>query len=360
MSKKFFLFLFIYLCANLSAQVEVRDTIKVAALQKFNVPSVGAIVLANLTRFDFSAEILDANMSKVRDVAGYTQIPKKEEFSKKIVGGRGITVSLVLHDLIELPGTYYVKVTLSAQGEVGGAIRADRYTMVIVDNPTMAAEINLRPSYFFNENEAFSFATLEYGDPNAYSFRIVDAGGTTIETGKGPIVKLDKILKDINNVGKKIVIKGLYEGKEFNYKDAVTKEIKRSSWEFTVDKLAMQKFNGWNSKEPKEGDAPWYISVDNSFSKQFLFVYMSQTPSGSFVTVTPEVSNLRVISEPETFANGGTHRKSGVFRYIDINVNPDFVDKMQVGDEQAIKLTIQFRTQFGEQIKETFYATVIK
>ncbi|NUN07640.1 MAG: hypothetical protein HUU54_00515 [Ignavibacteriaceae bacterium] len=360
MTKKFFLILFLFLVANSIAQVDVRDTIKVAALQEFNVPSVGAIVLANLTRFDFTAEILDANMSKVRDVANYTQIPKKEEFAKRVTGGRGITVSLVLHDLIESPGTFYIKVTLSAQGEVGGAIRADRYTMVIVDNPTMAAEINLRPSYFFNENEAFSFATLEYSDPNEYSYLITDAGGAAIENGKGPIVKLEKILKDINNVGKKITVKGFYEGKEFEYKDAVSKEIKRSSWDFSVEKPQMQKFHGWNTKEPKDGDAPWYISVDNAFSKQFLFVYMSLTPAGSYVTVTPDVSGLRVTAEPETFASGGTNRKSGVFRYIDININQDFVDGMQVGDEQAIKLTIQFRTQFGEQVKETFYATVIK
>ncbi len=362
MQARYFLVIFLFLSVAVSAQVEIKpgDTIKVATLQAFNVPSVGSVVAANLIKFDHTAELLDANMSKIRDVSGYTQTPRKEDFAKKVSGGRGITVSLVLHDYIENPGTYYIKLTMIATGETGASGRPERYFMIIVDNPTMAAEISLRPSYYFNENEAFSFATLEYSDPNAYSYNITDPAGASIETGKGPIIKLEKILKDINSVGKKIVVKGLYRGKEFSYKDAVTKDIKNSAWEFSVDKPAMQKFNGWNAKEPKEGDAPWYISIDNSFSKQFLFVYMGMTPSG-IVVVTPEVrGGVRVTSEPETFANGGSARKSGLFTYVDINVNQEFIDQMQVGDEQAIKLTIQFRTQFGETIKETYYATVIK
>lgn len=49
-----------------------------------------------------------------------------------------------------------------------------------------------------------------------------------------------------------------------------------------------------------------------------------------------------------------------MFVYIDLNVNPEFMNAMSAGSDADIKITVQFRTQFGDQVKETFYATVIK
>jgi len=335
----------------------ISDTIHVVTLQSFNVPQVGAIVAANLLSFDFTAELLTAGGQKVRDIKGFTQRPRKEDFSKYVSGGRGTTVWLVLHDFIDQPGSYMVKITVSGKGETG-AFKADRYYAVIVSEPTLAAPITLRPNYYFSENDVMSFATSEYTDFNLYSYQVLD-GSAIIDSGRGSVVRLDKILSDINSVGKSITIKGFYQGNQFTFRNPFKDAVENSEWTFSIDKPAVQKFNGWSSAEPKAGEDPWYISVDNQFSKSFLFTYMGMKPGG-IVAVTPEVRNLRVTAEPEAFITGATQRKQGVFVYIDLNVNPEFMNAMSTGSDADIKITVQFRTQFGDQVKETFYATVIK
>lgn len=354
--KRLGLLLLLLLSMNLYSQ-NISDTIRVVSLQTFNVPQVGAIVAANLLSFDFSAELMTMSNEKIRNVEKYTQRPRKEDFSKYVSGGRGTTVWLVLHDFIQEPGEYMIKVSVSGKGETG-IFKADRYYMVIVTEPTLAAPITLRPNYYFSENDVMSFATSEYTDFNLYSYQVLD-GSALIDSGRGSVVRLDNLLSNIEQVGKKITIKGFYQGKQFSFYSPFRKVSEFSEWSFTIDKPAIQKFNGWSSAEPKAGEDPWYISVDNQFSKSFLFVYMGIKPGG-IVAVTPEVRSLRVTSEPEQFITGATSRKQGTFVYIDIAVNPEFLGAMSAGSDVDVKINVQFRTQFGDQVKETFYATVIK
>ena len=88
-----------------------------------------------------------------------------------------------------------------------------------VHNPTIASEINLRKDdpYFYSEKETFSFATMEYKDPSAYSFEIKNSAGKLIDSGSGSIIKLDKALNDLKNIGEELLISGKYNGKEFQY-----------------------------------------------------------------------------------------------------------------------------------------------
>lgn len=354
MRKYLLIILFVGISAvSFGQKVEVFDTINVATLQNFNAPSVGALVLSNILKFDFSAELLNENLSKIRDIRKHTQKPRKEDFAKYTTGGRGTTVWLVLHDMIENPGKYYIKVSIRASGELG-ALNKDVYYLVNCYIPRMAAPINLRKTYFFSESETFSFATVDYTDPNAYSYEVVD-GSTAVLRGVGPVVKLDTILNDINNFGKQLTIKGLYQGKEFSYKNPQSGEVEKSTWQFAIEKPTLDEFNGWSSKDNDD----WLISVYNSFSKQFLFVYLGMKPNG-FVVVRPEARGLRVTSEPENFITGANQRKQGSFLYIDLLINEEFLNNMAVGSDEKVKITIQFTTQFGEKVKKEYYGVVIK
>lgn len=335
-------------------KIHVLDTIRVASLQKFNAPSVGALVLSNILRLNYTAELLDDGMKKIRNVQSATQKPKKEDLPKAAAGGRGTTVWLVFNDYIEKPGNYYIKVSIDASGELG-SLKQDVYYYIVVSNPNLAAPVTLRASYYPGEKEAFSFATVEYQDLNLYSYEIMETGGTILQKGNGPIVKLDSILKNSANVGKKIKVRGLYQGNEFSYKNSVTGNLETSVWDFSIEKPSLEEFSQWEKKENDQ----WLVSVYNSQAKSFWFVYIGSTPSG-FAVSTPDLSGLRVTSDPENFVSGASQRRSASFRVVDLNINQEFLDAMKVGDEQKVKVTISFRTQFGEQVKRDYYAVVIK
>ncbi len=332
-----------------------EDTVKAVTNAAFNVPSFGAISLQNVLKIDYSAELLDANQNKIMDITNFTQKPTKEELALKVKGGRGATVNIVLHPKVEQPGRYYAKLRVSASTELGSATKEVFYP-IIVSYPTLAAPIDVRSSYFYTESATFSFATIEYNDPTKYSFVMTDDGGNTLVSGKGPIVKLDTLTNNINNVGKRVTVKGLYEGKEFTF--GQNGQTGATSWQFTIDKPAISKFNSWASDQQKTQDT--WITPGNPSSKSFLFTYFGKTPNG-YVAIKPEVKNLSVRSDPENFVSGARVRGGGgVFSYIDIDVNPEFMELMEVGSDVDIKLTITFRTQFGEQVREEYYGLVIK
>lgn len=344
------------LVSNTFAQkVDVKDTIKVAVLQNFDAPSVGALVFANVLKLDISAELLDGGMKKIRDIKKITQKPKKEDLAIATKGGRGTTVWAVLSDMVEQPGTYYVKVGINMSGEIG-SVKADVYYMVIAYNPTLAAPVKLRDKYFYGEKETFSFATVDYPDPNAYSYEITDGGKTPIVQGHGSVVKLDSVFNMVSNCGKKLSVKGLYQGKEFTYLDPSTKKTMQSVWECSLMQPTISQFTTWKQDKPDEN---YYLSVDNDMAKQVFFIYTGDTPGGFAVTV-PELQNLRVVSEPENFIASATARKAKPFTIVDMKFNEEFLANMKIGDSENIKLTVSFRTQFGEQIRKEFYAVVIK
>lgn len=344
------------LTGNTFAQkVDVKDTIKVAVLQNFNAPSVGALVLANVLKLDIAAELLDANLKKLRDIKKITQKPKKEDLPKATAGGRGTTVWAVLSDMVEQPGTYYIKVSVNMSGEVG-SVKSDVYYMLIAYNPALAAPVKLRDKYYFGEKETFSFATVDYPDPNAYSYEISDGGKAVLQKGSGPVVRLDSVFNQVANCGKKLVIKGFYQGKEFSFIDPATKKQMQSTWECNLAQPEISEFSTWKKDKPDEN---YYLSVDNDMAKQIFYIYTGDTPGGFAVTV-PEIQNLRVSSEPENFVASASARKARPFTIVDIKFNEEFLANMKVGDSENIKLTVTFRTQFGETYRKDFYAVVIK
>jgi hypothetical protein len=344
----------LFLASAYAQNANVLDTIRVAALQSFNAPSVGALVLGNVLKVDFTCELLNEGMQKIRDPLKVTQKPKKEDFAKYVTGGRGTTVWVVVTDAIEEPGTYYIKIGVNASGEVG-ALKKDFYYMVIVSNPKIAAPVVLRDKYFFSEKETFSFATVDYPDPTLYSFEILD-GSNVVYSGSGPVVQLDSMLRTQSYVGKTLKVVGKYQGKEFTYFEGSTGSTKRSTWEFSIAKPNLENLHNWEIKPNDQ----WLLSVYNKQSLAFWFVYIGNTPNGFAVTV-PEITGLRVTSDPDNFVGGASgNRISGSFRIVDVSVNEEFLNQMQVGDEQQVKLKITFRTQFGESVTKEYYAVIIK
>ncbi|MCE1189105.1 MAG: hypothetical protein LWX56_08175 [Ignavibacteria bacterium] len=357
MKKIFFIAMVLFACTGLlqAQKVTPKDTIRVAVLENFNAPSAGALVMANVLKLDISAELLDANLKKLRDITKITQRPKKEDMAKAASGGRGTTVWAVFSDMVEEPGTYYVKASVNMSGELGSA-KQDVYFMVIASQPTIAAPVKLRDKYFFGEKETFSFATVNYPDPNAYSYQVADGSGQILYKGNGPVVRMDSAFNMVTNCGKKITIKGFYQGKPFLYKEAGSEKSRASSWECNLQQPVISEFCEWKKDKSDEN---YLISIENDMAKQFFFIYTGDTPGGFSVTV-PDIQGLRVASEPENFIAGASVRKSRPFAIVDIKVNEEFMNQMKVGDSQNIKLHVSFRTQFGETYNKDFYAVVIK
>ncbi|MBK7866316.1 MAG: hypothetical protein IPJ75_04585 [Ignavibacteriales bacterium] len=83
------------------------------------------------------------------------------------------------------------------------------------------------------------------------------------------------------------------------------------------------------------------------------------TPSG-FVFAAPKFNQLRVTSEPDNFVQSVSQSKKGQFPVVEIAVNPAFLEAMQIGTDQDVRLTIQFTTQFGEKVIKKYRANVIR
>jgi len=353
--KRILFFLFSLLVSNLSLgqNVDVRDTIHVAAYQNFDV---APFVLGNILRIDYTIDLLDAGMQKVRGCTNFSQKPKKEDFAKATAGGRGTTFILFIKESIEQTGTFYIRVSVKASGETGGLNR-DFYYLVIVDNPTIASALNIRPNYYFGEQGTFSFATVEFGEINAYSFKIED-GSRTVVAGSGPIVNLDTVLNNTEFVGKQLTITGMYNGKEFTFKNAKD-ELLKSSWQIAIDKPFLTEFSGWKTVAKEDKGQEWYISIDNPKDREFLFTYIGNTPTG-FVVVKPKFRNYRVTSDFEGLVNGLTTYEAGSFSYLVLQINDDVYSGIPVGQSQDVKITLTFSTQFDNNVKKEFRATIIR
>ena len=354
MKQVFFPILFLFISTlSLAQNIDVRDTINVAAFQNFDV---APFVLGNILRIDYTIDLLDANMQKVRECTNFSQKPKKEDFGKATAGGRGTTFILFVKESIEQTGTFYIRISVKASGETGGLNR-DFYYLVNVDNPTIASALNIRPNYFYGEQGTFSFATVEFGDINAYSYKIED-GGRTVISGSGPIVNLDTVLNNTEFVGKQLTITGMYNGKEFTFKNAKN-ELLKSSWQITIDKPFLTEFAGWKTVTKDDKGEEFYISIDNPKDREFLFTYIGNTPTG-FVVVKPKFRNYRVTSDFEGLVNGLTTYEAGSFSYLVLQINDDVYSGIPVGQSEDVKITLTFSTQFDNNVKKEFRATIIR
>jgi hypothetical protein len=331
----------------------ISDTLNVVTLQKFSVPENKSIVLTNIRDISFTAELLNSNFEKIRECTEFKQDPPPSEFP--VAGKRGKMVQYSVYETIDEPGTYYVKISIKYRDEeVSSSLSA--YYQINVDHPTIASKVNLRNKYYFSEKETFSFNTAEYSNQMNYSYSIKDDAGSEIENGNGPIVNLDAVFNDERNVGRKFIISGMYNGKEFSYKDPVSGEVKKAEWEFTLEKPELDEFVAWQKKDELE---ELLLSIYNKKAMSFLYLYVGKTPSG-FAVVAPKVRNLSVVSEPSDFMKSFNSTASGKFLFVNINVNEEFVERMEECGSEPVKLTLQFTTQFGEKILKEYYATVIK
>ncbi len=352
--KKIILIFFIAVSVFAQSKYTIKDTISVVTLQKFNVPKNRYIVLTNIKRVSFTAELLDANFNKLRDASEFWQDPIPSRVTRNAKGGRGVMVQYAVKEAIEKPGKYYVKISIKYRDEKGSG-RASAYYMVNVDYPRMGSEVKLRDHYFFTEKETMSFATLEFSDPNGYSYQVLDGSKNEIVAGQGSIVKLDKVFSNLSNVGKTITIKGYYHRKEFSYiYDG--QDVHKSEWTFTLDKPNLEEFDDWKKGKP---DDKISISAWNKNAMRLLYTYIGSTPNG-FVVVYPNPKRFRITSEPADFIKNARYHRTGNFLYVSFKLNSDFLNEMEDCGEQPIKLKVQFTTQFGESVIKNYEGTILK
>ncbi len=332
---------------------KINDTLSTVTLEKFNVPPNRYIVLTNIRDIKFEAEVLNENLEKIRDCGEFWQDPAQSEFP--VAGPRGKLVQFLVKESIETIGRYYLKVKINYRDEeVSNSIEG--YYQIDVGYPTIAAPVELRNEYYFSENKTFSFSTNEYSNAQGYSYKIFESGASEISEGEGPVVSLDSLLNNPNNIGRKFTIKGYYEGKEFQYLSASSESVQTSSWEFSVQKPQLDEFVSWKKKDEKTDQL---ISIYNDRAMSFLYVYIGKTPTG-FVVVEPEMKNLRVNSVPSGFIKNFKTQSSGKFLLINLDISEDFMNQMEECGEEDIDLNIQFTTQFGEKIEREYTTTVIK
>lgn len=357
MKKILLLFCFISMSFAGYSQDDIKDTINTVANQRFFVPEVGGYLVSNALKVDFSAELFDINMRKIRDCNDYVQIPKKEDFEQRVKGGRGANVQFIISEAISDPGQYVIRMNIEAKGETGGTAKGSRQYLVNVKNPTLAAPVSLRESYYFSQNESFSFATAEYSNFNLYSYKITDGSGNTISDGVGPFIRLDNILSDLKYVNQTVNISGYYNGKIFNYVDPASGSVQKSEWSFKLKPQNIEVLHIWTEDQQKAED--FLISPENINALTFNFGYFVRL--GNIVSaVLPTITGLRVDSEPSDFVKGQYTQPRGLFNSVILQVNEDFMDAMKLGDSAPVKVTIRFRTQFNENVTKTFYCMIIK
>ena len=322
------------------------------------MPDDKNIVLVNILGGEFKASLLNSGGGYLRDCEEVWQFPSKEELARKVQGGRGETVQFHTREAVEDAGVYYIKMDVSIMDENRRRFSKSAYYMINVHNPTMAAEINLREEkpYYFSEKETFSFATVEFSDANAYSYQVLDPGQTVIEEGKGSVVNLDAVLSDIRNVAKTISIRGLYEGKEFQYISNGDKQPRNSTWSIKITSPSIEEFGDWQKSNPNDQIV---ISAYNKNARRILYTYFAKTDEG-YVLIGPEARNFRLTCDPPNFIINQKPTTVGVFLYITFDFNEDMLFELGDFGQQALQVTIEFTTQFGEKKKTEYSALILK
>jgi hypothetical protein len=341
---------------------KIIDTLHVVTLQKFKVPSDRNIVLQNILGVSVDASILNESGNFVRKAKEVWQAPNKKEFAKEVRGGRGVTVQLSFRDALDKPGTYFMDVKIKIKDENRRTHVIPAKYMIVVDYPTLAAQIKLRKKgpYYFSEKETFSFATIEFPDPNKYSYQILTPSGRVIQQGLGSVVVLDTVFKDLNNVGKKLTIKGMYAGKEFYYHENGNNEPQLSEWHVMLQAPEINYFGDWVEASVKN-DNPVVLSVYNENVKKMLFTYGNTTVEGNFVFVAPQIRNLTLRCDPEGLVTVRSHTTVGVFTYIYLDFNQEMLNAIEdCGQLDGVKLHIEFNTQFGKVTDDFKPTTIIK
>lgn len=358
------LLFFIFITAQIFAQIKVIDTLNVVTMQKFKVPGSKEIVLTNIKSVKIEAELLNADMQVIRQIKEYNQDPAPSKMQDALRGKRSVLVTFSCFETLDEPGTYFVRIKINAVSETGPQA-GERISRIEVKNPILAAPLNLRSEYLYNEKETFSFATLEYTDFNLYSYTIYnDNSGAVLEEGKGPIVTLDKWLSDMNLVGSKIKIVGKYNGKEFKYqkKDGT---VESTQWVTSIRKLTLFKNLVLLTTESdvKSGKTqPIVVSAYNTAIFRLPYGYFSKSEVGTFVTALPILKSVNVTSDPPEFVKDyiADVPTKGAFSFVQININQDYINNLPDCGQQEVKLRVSFKTQFNETMTETYQFIILK
>ncbi len=360
--KKLLLFLFFVSIIINAQQRKITDTLNVVTSQRFKIPENKDIVLTNIKKVTINAELLDQNFNSVRKMTDVKQYPSPDKMATALKGQRSVLVTYSVFENIEEAGTYYAKVNIDLTDEKGSQ-KPEVFYMINVRYPVLAAPMNLRENYFYSEKETFSFATIEFTDFKRYSYAIYnDKTNAILDSGRGPIVTLDKIFNDITMVDSKIRIVGKYNEKEFKCK---TKDgtVVSSVWTTTLNKLGFQSFVFLKEDaEFKDNKEQLIISAYNDKILTFYYGYFSKTASGNFAAAIPIIKNLSVSSEPVQYLKSAmpTIPSNGAFSYIQITPNQDFIDGIEQCGTADIIIRVSFETQFKEKKNFVYHAQIIK
>jgi hypothetical protein len=351
------LFIIIAAISGYAQPEKINDTLNVAAFQEFTIPTVGAKVIGNIISIDITGQLLDENLNVIRPSEDIIQVPSDEDLPKYIGrDGRGAVVWFVVNESIADVGTFYVHVNIDGRGEKGTSLNVDYYFLINVRYPILASPFKLKSNYVFSEQEFFSFATSEFNNPEKYSFNI-SRDGSIISSGNSSVVYLDSILNDRKNVGKTITIEGFYNGEPFMYADPITGEGKNSTWSFTISPpKVISEVHAWDPE--LDNPDPWIVYINNSFSKQFQYAYTQSTDKG-LITLTPEIQNLRVSTDPPEFLDYADVQTSGIWSVVVIHPNDIFLSRIDECSFVPVTISIEFDTQFYEHKSYQYKAAII-
>ncbi len=358
--KKTIFAVFVLLTSIAFAQkITVVDTINATTMERFKVPAEKNIVVANVLKIKFNATLLDASMNPIRECKDFYQDPSDAKIKKKARGGRGTNVQYAVFETLEEEGIYYIKIDIKVKGERGGG-KKTVYYMVDVKYPEIVAPIQLNEKgYYYSEHKSFSFATVQFNNPNLYSYKLFTSGGDLIEEKKGPIVELDSVLSDLRFVGQKIKIVGYYGGKPFKYREIGGSDVFQTEWEIAIRQPKLNEFTDWRRTDGNTKEEPVIISAYNYKAMRILYSYFGKTESG-FVVVKPEIKGFSLSAEPKGLVINARPIRTGSWLYIQFELSQDYLDGIEEYGQVDVKLNVRFKTQFNERVNRTYDATIYK
>ncbi len=339
---------------------KVNDTLNVVTFQRFKIPKDKNWVIQNVLDLKVSAKLYSKDGQFIRDLNDIWRELSEEQLKKEVTGGRGITVQAAAYATIENPGTYYIVADVIVLDEGHNRREAKPTYLVNVVYPTIAADINIREKlpYYFSEKKTISFATLEFDEPNEYSYRILNSSNKVVQSGNSSYIILDTLFADLQNVGQTFTIQGLYRGKAFYYLAHGSNKQQLSEWKVMLDAPSAAALGDWAYNADK--DHPLAISVDNPAAKRILYTMNAITPSGAVIFVKPEFRNLQITSNPDGLITNINTVAGGVFEYITFDYDKTIVDSMDKCSYKQVTITVEFNTQFNKHEKFVYTGFLLK
>lgn len=341
----------------------IRDTIQVAAHERFVIPKVGegGDLFNNVINIEYDAEVVDMNMNLIKKCDTIIRSKTNEELAAYFrKNDRGANVFFVIQTTIDEPGDYYIKTNIVMTDEKRGRKTFNDLYKVDVAPATFASVSRLKPIYYVGERETYSFATIEFPEYNLYSYEIKDPAGAVVLRGTGPLAKMDDFLTASVNVGKRFTFNAMYNGKPFYYKDGAGYKI--SSWEFELQKPQnFEQITAWATQEQwntmiADKKYPWYIGIRNDRSQAFLYTYTSYV-EGKFIVTPIEEKNVQVVCEPPQLMRSFSVNKGRVWLTVNVVFDDNYLNSLDGYTDVEATITVSFNTQFEN--KRIIYKAMI-